>query len=151
MHHFAPQRRAEQHLINIIHSCERGMAIYKNFKIKITFCAARFFVVEAIHSHILLLNLLCAVVERVVGVRAGSYINLHIGRKHLSVHSLNALCCNTKYFNSFVVLSSIYKFTPPTNFPNFSRKFVKKSLLFIHLKLMICHLGEHISLCYFVT
>ena len=112
MHHFAPQRCAEQYLINIIPSCEREMAIYKNFKIKITFCAARFFVVEAIHSHILLLNLLCAVVERVVGVRAGSYINLHIGRKHLSVHSLNALWCNTKYFHSFVVLSFVTNLPP---------------------------------------
>ena len=57
-----------------------------------------FLVVELVHTHVLLLNLNCSVVERVETMLASRYRNHHFGRDDLPIDAPGALRRNSKNF-----------------------------------------------------
>lgn len=59
---------------------------------------ASLLVVELVHTHVLLLNLDCSVVERVETVLAGRYRDHHFGRDDLPIDAFCALWRNSKNF-----------------------------------------------------
>ena len=66
-------------------------------KIKIIFGAAGALVVELEHAHVLLLNLLGAIVEWICGMLTSSYGDYHIYSEYRSIRMFDALWCYTKY------------------------------------------------------
>ena len=83
------------------------MFLVQLYEIKIKFGAVGAFVVELVHSHVLLLDFYCAIVEWVSGVLASGDGDDHIWCQHRIVHSFDTLWRYTKYSAHRLLVISI--------------------------------------------